>query len=157
MTLFSVLFPHVEPAFSIFLAIYSQSYSALLWLYFCISVHNYAFFDATFIAISTKLRYVLVLIALYFGAKRSAFWCLLQCVLVLFAMCFAANCCVFARNSMPFRSNSIFMQNWNDLYSFEHVVPFVQKLTFVRIDYLRPSMGLFANVPLLMLKYCFKS
>jgi len=75
LTLFSVLFPHVEPAFSIFLAIYSQSYSALLWLYFCISVHNYACFDGTFIAISTKLRCVLVLIAPYFGAKRTAFWC----------------------------------------------------------------------------------
>jgi len=49
------------------------------------------------------------------------------------------------------------MQNWNNLYSFVHVAPFVQKQTFVRIDYLRTSRDLFANMPLIMLKHCLKS
>ena len=91
-----------------------------------------------------------MLIAVRLGAYCSAFWCNLRCVLVLIAV-------FLARNSTPFRSNSIFMQNWDDLYLFVHVAPFVQKQTFVRIDYMRPSGDLFANQPLIVLKYCLKS
>ncbi len=38
------------------------------------------------------MQCILVLNAVYFGAKRKAFWCKMECVLVQNARCFGAKC-----------------------------------------------------------------
>ena len=51
--------------------------------------------NTRFGAICSKMKYVLVLNAVQYAAKRSAFWCKMQCVLVQNAVCFGAKCKAF--------------------------------------------------------------